>query len=211
MEKEEQPTSHIPVHSTSDSKAKIVFSVILVIVTFTAMALAGLKWRSQILEYKFNMNQRDQEIATLNKEVDQLKKDNPVLSAESESGKRLLTIKEWGVRLEPTNSPMSYVITTDQSGDKVAWLTNQEAQGLIEYAACPVQKDEQVNHYYLASITRFKTKPESVTGNMKYLGTKDGYYFYSDHGNGACSDQSHIDQEARLLRELYSAANTLEL
>ncbi|MDQ5912972.1 MAG: hypothetical protein QG659_394, partial [Patescibacteria group bacterium] len=80
-----------------------------------------------------------------------------------------------------------------------------------EIAECPIYKDDQVNHYFLASISRYITKPESVVGNMKYLGTKDGYYFYSDHGNGVCSDQAHLNQEAEILRRLYDAANTLEL
>ncbi len=210
MDIQEQPTNHIPVHEASDSKAKIVFSVILVTVTFAAMAFAGLKWRGQILEYKFNMNQRDKQITALEAEIDKIK-ENEKISDTSQSKEGYLDIKEWGVRLKSTQSPMSYVITTKQNGDKIAWLTNAEAQGLIEYAECTINKEEQVNHYYLATITRYKTKPESVVGNMKYIGTKDGYYFYSDHGNGVCSDQAHINQEAEILRKLYDAANTLEL
>ncbi len=209
MDIQEQPTNHIPVHEASDSKAKMVFSVILVIVTFAAMACAGLKWRSQILEYKTNINQRDQEIATLKARVDGI--NNQSTSNTKTSTEGYLNIKEWGVKLKSTESAMSYVITTKQDGDKTAWLTNAEAQALVEFAECPIDKDDQVNHYFLASISRYKTKPESVVGNMKYLGTKDGYYFYSDHGNGVCSDQAHINQEAEILRKLYDAANTLEL
>lgn len=210
MDKQEQASNHIPVHSSSDSKAKLVFSVILVIVAFAAMAFAGIKWRSQILEYKNNMNQRDKEITALQTEIDKIK-NNEMISNTSESKEGYLDIKEWGVRLKSTESPMSYVITTKQNGDKIAWLTNAEAQGLIEYAECTIKNEDQVNHYYLASITRYITKPEPVVGNMKFLGTKDGYYFYSDHGNGVCSDQAHINQEAEILRKLYDAANTLEL
>ncbi|HMS30784.1 MAG TPA: hypothetical protein PJ984_00110 [Candidatus Saccharibacteria bacterium] len=209
MDIQEQPTNHIPVHEASDSKAKMVFSVILVIVTFAAMAFAGLKWRSQILEYKTNINQRDQEIATLKARVDGI--NNQSTSNTKTSTEGYLNIKEWGVKLKSTESAMSYVITTKQDGDKTAWLTNAEAQALVEFAECPIDKDDQVNHYFLASISRYKTKPESVVGNMKYLGTKDGYYFYSDHGNGVCSDQAHLNQEAEILRRLYDAANTLEL
>jgi len=185
----------------------VTLSVVFLLLIGT---LLGWKWYLQIQEYKNNINQRDQQIIAVQTEIDKIK-ENETISNTSESKEGYLDIKEWGVWLKSTESPMSYVITTKQNGDKIAWLTNAEAQGLIEYAECTIKKDDQVNHYYLASNTRYKTKPESVVGNMKYLGTKDGYYFYSDHGNGVCSDQAHINQEAEILRKLYDAANTLEL
>ncbi len=104
MDIQEQPTNHIPVHEASDSKAKMVFSVILVIVTFAAMAFAGLKWRSQILEYKTNINQRDQEIATLKARVDGI--NNQSTSNTKTSTEGYLNIKEWGVKLKSTESAM---------------------------------------------------------------------------------------------------------
>ena len=94
MDIQEQPTNHIPVHEASDSKAKMVFSVILVIVTFAAMAFAGLKWRSQILEYKTNINQRDQEISKLNKQLEVIDKQSADATSDGTIIKTNATIEQ---------------------------------------------------------------------------------------------------------------------
>lgn len=94
MDIQEQPTNHIPVHEASDSKAKMVFSVILVIVTFAAMAFAGLKWRSQILEYKTNINQRDQEISKLNKQLEVIDKQSTDATSDGTIIKTNATIEQ---------------------------------------------------------------------------------------------------------------------
>mgnify|MGYP003511220386 CR=1 FL=1 len=75
MDKNEQPTNHIQVHETADSNLKLALTVILVIIAFSAMAWAGLKWRGQILEYKNNINQKDQQITNLDNEIKKLKND----------------------------------------------------------------------------------------------------------------------------------------
>lgn len=189
------------------SKKTVVISAVLALLMF--MFIFWL-WYSQIQNYKSRITEQEQQIATIQAKIDKII-ENESMSDTSTSTEGYLNIKEWGVKLKSTESAMSYVITTKQDGDKTAWLTNAEAQALVEYAECPIDRNDQVNHYFLASISRYKTKPESVVGNMKYLGTKDGYYFYSDHGNGVCSDQAHLNQEAEILRRLYDAANTLEL
>lgn len=192
MDKQEQPANHIPLHESSDSKAKIVFSVILVILSFAAMAFAGLKWRAQILEYKNNINQRDQEIAALDKEIKKLKQNDSAPSTTSESAKRSMTIKEWGVKI-----PLSvdiyeafYVLNDSLSFAK---LSTESMAGLD--ATCDPRKNGDSQSGMGRSL------PTEIAYEMPIkeaytIGKEiDGYYYYFAQPQSTCSKDAVLEKK----------------
>ena len=211
MDIQEQPTNHIPVHEASDSKAKIVFSVILVIVTFAVMAFAGLKWRSQILEYKFNMNQRDQEISELQQRIKELDETTGT-KIKNSTKDGYVTVKEWGVALKATPSGLSYMIEKGEAGTEYLFLTNDTAQSLIDKVkeTCPAQNKLGKNHFHLSVVSRYKEKRDESKAFEAFITQIGEYYYYWSASNGSCtSGTAYMDVELATRQELIVSAQSV--
>lgn len=195
---------------------KKVMVVAVGLLVALVLGLAGWKWHGQISEYQMKQNYADQQIGQLQKQVDDLKAAQAVTSSSTNTGdsaQQYLEVKEWGIKLKATSSPMSYVITKNSGNNtEAAWLTNTDAQALqssAEDKTCNQKNsDGTPNHWYLAVVTRSKTKLDGFYADRTPQKIGE-YYYYAERSNGLCSKPEATSKEAKLAAELYASAQTV--
>ncbi|MBP9738529.1 hypothetical protein KBD20_02485 [Candidatus Saccharibacteria bacterium] len=193
------------IHNTLPRKPKkSVSKIFLALVTALILAAmsvwAGLKWTSQINEYKVNHESANKKIAGLEKQLSDLQTD----SATTKDG--YLEISQWGIKIVPTSSPMSYKIKSIDSETKVAMLSNAESDKLSEDEGCTANGVTDTQYRAIVQQEKTQLTKEEIIGNITYIGKIQGYYYYADRGNGPCSD--NIEKEGRVLNDLFESAKS---
>ena len=192
-------------------KSGIVKKVMLVILVLLLMAA------SAGAAYYFTKEQAEKDAAAIIEPlVAQLEEIEAAQKSAAEAEvaeSSFLEIDQWGVKLTPTASEMSYKITKNSNGTETAWLTNKDAQALSATAQdLSCNKDGsggQPNHWYLASVVRSKNKLTGVYESM--TATKIGdYFYYADQANGGCSKEASLQAESAARQELYRAAQSVQ-
>jgi hypothetical protein len=121
-------------------------------------------------------------------------------AAESESAESaFLEVKQWNVKLTPTDSAMTYSIKT-VDGNQVAYLTNAAVKDI---KGC---EDAE-----LAAIGRYDAKQTNEATAGEFVAEVDSYFYYVSGSNGTCAtDEADQKLEVAQRDALRAAAKTLE-
>lgn len=179
---------------------KFIF-VLFAIVFIAVISLIGWSWYSQFHAYKEEISQQDQQITNLEKKITDLKKAvGEANTSGSMTSKKYLEIAQWGVKLTPTESAMSYSIG-NLGGNETLQLTNADVAEL---------GDSCTSESYLAIISRYKQKLDENEENFtaSYIGQIGNYYYYVTGANGTCSENP---SELLIRNAIIAAAKTLQV
>lgn len=175
----------------------VLFATVFVAVT----SLIGWSWYSQSHAYEETISQQDQQITNLEKKITDLEKAaGEANTSDSMTSKKYLEIAQWGVKLTPTESAMSYSIS-NLGGNETLQLTNVDVAKL---------GDSCTSESYLAIVSRYKQKLDENEENYTatYIGQIGSYYYYVTGANGTCSENP---SETSIRNAIVAAAKTLQV
>lgn len=196
MQPQDKRTDFSQSHAATSKSKKSLLLVACALLLVVVGVFAGLKWRGQILEYKENINIRDQHISELEKEIEQLKQNNSDTGNESvaKGGDEIqyLTIKELRVKI-PLSADIRdafYVVKTDGS----LVLLSTESVAKLDASCDPRQAgDAQASlGRGLPTVTAFGMPIKEAFPNGKQL---NEYYYYFGHPQSRCAKNSELEDK----------------